>query len=182
MLLLIDGSGRADGNGACLAELIASKYPAVKRVNLRDLDFKDCNSCGDCRKQNCICTIKDELQPYYSDFTEADRIILISPSYYGLPSGDVKKLIDRWYCMKMPKKQSRFKDGAKILFFLTQGSRRKISYFTLFWLKMVMKNHKLKYKGIRLTGCSFDDHKGIKNRESVITKLLRKFTAPLEQI
>jgi len=174
MLLLINGSGRSDGNGAYLADLIASKYP-VKLINLRDLNFKDCNACGDCRKQNCICTIEDDLQPYYNDFMEADRIILISPSYYGLPSGDVKKLIDRWYCMKKPQKQSRFKDNTKMLFFLTQGSRRKLGYFTLFWLRMVMRNHKCQYKGILLTDCSFDDHKGIENRKNMIEIQLDKF-------
>ena len=177
MILLIDGSGRINGNGAYLAELITLKYPAAKRINLRELSYKGCNACGDCRKQNCICTIEDDLQPCYADFMEADRIILISPSYYGLPSGDVKKVIDRWYCMKKPKKQSRFKKGAKILLFLTQGSRRKMSYFTMFWFKVIMQNHKLRCKSMLLTNCSFDDHKGIKNREAEILKALKKFTA-----
>jgi len=178
MLLLIDGSGRPNGNGAYLAEFIASKYP-VTRITLRNLTFKDCNACGDCRKQNRVCTIEDDLQPCYQDFMEADVIILISPSYYWLPSGDVKKLIDRWYCMKKPQKQSRFKTGAKFVFFFTQGSCRKISYFTLFWLKTVMKNHNCRYKGMLITNCSFDDHKGIESSKKKIEILLDKFVKKL---
>ena len=177
MLILIDGSGRSDGNGAYLAGLICSKYHVAKRINLRELNFKDCNSCNDCRKQKSICTIEDDLQQFYPDFMEADGIILISPGYYGLPSGDVKKLIDRWYCMKKPRKQSRFKEGAKMLFFLTQGSRHKTSYFALFWLGIIMRNHKCQFKGRLLTDCSFDDLEGVKRREINIISLLKKFTA-----
>ena len=174
MILLIEGSERADGNGAYLAELITAEIPEAKRIKLRDLSFRDCNACGDCRKEERLCTIEDDLKAFYPDFTEADGIILISPSYYGLPSAEVKKLIDRWYCMKLPKKRSRFKEGAKVLLFLTQGSSRKIrSFYTLFWLKIVMNNHKCGFRGTILTECSFDDHCGINNQKSKILKYLR---------
>lgn len=173
MILLIEGSGRSDGNGAVLADFIAEAVPGVKRIRLHDLSFKDCNACGDCRKQISTCTIEDDLMRYYPDFMAADGIILISPSYYGLPSGDMKMLIDRWYCMKLPKKRSRFKKGAKVLLFITQGSRRKmISMFTMFWFKKVMSNHKCAFRGAILTDCSFDDRLGITGRKKKIMKLL----------
>lgn len=174
MILLIEGSGRKDGNGALLADFIAARLPGVKRIRLHDLAFKDCNACGECRTQVCTCTLEDDLQPYYADFMAADGIILVSPSYYGLPCGDMKMLVDRWYCMKLPKKQSRFKKGAKVLLFITQGSRRRLcSWLTLLWFKKVMTNHKCGFRGTILTDCSFDDRLGITGQEGKIVKLLR---------
>lgn len=173
MILLIEGSGRKDGNGAVLADLIGDTIPGVKRIRLHDLAFKDCNACGECRKELSICTLEDELRQYYPDFANADAIILVSPSYYGLPSGDMKMLIDRWYCMKLPKKNSRFKPGAKVLLFITQGSRRKIpSLLSLYWFKKVMNNHKCDFRGVILTDCSFDDRLGISSQKKKIMKAL----------
>lgn len=180
MILLIEGSGRSNGNGAVLADFISGLIPGVKRIRLHELAFKDCNACGDCRRQVSICTIQDDLMQYYHDFENADGIILISPSYYGLPSGDMKMLIDRWYCMKLPKKHSRFKSGAKVLLFITQGSRRKaLSLFTMFWFKKVMTNHKCDFRGAILTDCSFDDRLGISNQKKKIIKHLRHLNPEL---
>ncbi len=176
MLIVIDGSGRSDGNGALLADMIMNQYPQAKRLNLRDISFTCCDACGECRKKNTHCTKEDGLAPYYIDFMRADGIILISPTHYGLPSGLVKSFIDRLYCMKKPRKLSRFKDEAKMLFFMTQGSRRKIwGIVTLIWLKIIMNNHKCGFKGIILPDCSFDDHLGITQKEREIKRALKQF-------
>lgn len=173
MIVVIEGSGRVGGNGGVLAQLISDTLPDVKRIRLHDLDFKDCNACGECRSKVSLCTLEDGLTEHYADILAADSLIFISPSYYGTPSGDMKKFIDRLYCMKLPKKHSRFKTGTRLLVFITQGSRRKLpSWLTLYWFRKIMGNHKCAVKGVILTDCSFDDHFGISGRKQDIIKHL----------
>jgi multimeric flavodoxin WrbA len=160
MIVLIEASPRKNGNGASLAGMIEERFKEkdVRRVSLRDLNFKDCLACRGCKKNDSLCVTKDDMQTLYPLLTDADTIILISPAYYGFVNGEAKKFVDRLYCMKKADKTSRYKQGAKLVFLLTMGKgNRDRGNMTQDWLKQIADNNSLKFYGVSIPNCSFDN-------------------------
>ncbi|MDR2400149.1 MAG: flavodoxin family protein [Deferribacteraceae bacterium] len=163
MILLIEASPRKNGNGAYIAAKIFDRFKdkGVTRFRLSEMDFKDCLACRSCKKNDSVCITKDDMQKIYPFLLDADTIILISPSYYGFVNGEAKKFIDRLYCMKKADKTSRYKEGAKLVFLLTMGKgNRDRGNFTQEWLKQIADNSSLKFYGVSIPNCSFDNTDG----------------------
>lgn len=171
MIVLIEGSPRKEGNGAHLAGKIAQKYANedVKRMRLYDMSYKGCSSCRKCREQNTFCVLDDDMAGVYPLLAAADRIIIIAPSFYGHVNGEVKQFIDRLYCMKKADKTGKYKEGCKLVFLFTQGSpQRDRGAAEIEWMKKIAENSQLKYYGLTVPNCSFDDVDGIRLKEEEI--------------
>ena len=98
----IASSPRRGGNtDLLLAELLKgaeSKGAEVKTIVLNKLDITPCQHCDACLKAG-NCRIQDDMQPIYTEFEQADRIVLASPVQFMGVTAPLKAMIDRGQCL-----------------------------------------------------------------------------------
>jgi len=100
-VIAFNGSARKDGNTAILIryvlEVLEKEGIETELIQLSGEQIHGCMACGTCRKiQNKECKIvNDNVNLYIKKMTEADGIILGSPTYFSMMSSEMKALIDR---------------------------------------------------------------------------------------
>lgn len=105
-VLAVVGSKRKNGNTASLVSKALEAFSSddspiefsTNTLYLGDMDFAGCTGCEGCAKTN-RCVIKDDMQGAYTLLREADAVIIGSPTYFYNVTSDVKKFIDRCYCL-----------------------------------------------------------------------------------
>ncbi len=100
-VLGISGSARKDGNTAILIRRVFEPLQAVgiecELVQLAHKRIHGCTACYKCAEDkggNCA-GVRDDANDVIAKMTEADGIILGSPTYYSDMSAEMKALIDR---------------------------------------------------------------------------------------
>lgn len=102
-VIAINGSPRKRWNTATLLEHAlagaASTGADTELVHLYDLDYKGCTSCFACKlkggKSYGKCAMKDGLTPVLETIAEADALILGSPIYFGIVTGEMRSFMER---------------------------------------------------------------------------------------
>ncbi len=99
----INGSPRKEWN---TAELIKKALEGAKSegaetelIHLYDLDYKGCKSCFACKtkgsKSYGRCNVKDDLTNVFEKIEDADALILGSPIYFGVVTGEMRSFMER---------------------------------------------------------------------------------------
>jgi multimeric flavodoxin WrbA len=99
----INGSPRKTWNTATLLEKAlegaASVGAETELIHIYDLDYKGCRSCFACKLKTGAsygsCAVKDELQPVLARVQQADALVLGSPIYYGMVTGEMRSFLER---------------------------------------------------------------------------------------
>jgi len=100
-VVAFNGSPRTDGNTAILIKRALKELEAegieTEFIQLGGQSIHGCMACGTCRKlKNKQCKIvNDNANLYIQKMTEADGIILGSPTYFSMMTPELKALIDR---------------------------------------------------------------------------------------
>jgi len=102
-VIAINGSPRKKWNTATLLEHAlegaASQGAKTELVHLYDLDYKGCTSCFACKlkggKSYGKCAVKDDLTPVLEKIANADALILGSPIYFGIVTGEMRSFMER---------------------------------------------------------------------------------------
>lgn len=101
--LAINGSPRKKWNTATLLEhALAGAAEAgadTELVHLYDLDYKGCISCFACKKiggrSYGRCAVQDGLTPLLDAASQADVLILGSPVYFRVETGEMRSFLER---------------------------------------------------------------------------------------
>ena len=94
--LIIKGSGRENGctNTVCRElEAFLENEDVVVFDTFREI-FAPCNGCNFC-EENGRCAHRD-LDEFYKQFEECDRVIFLTPVYNGTFPAPLKSLVDRF--------------------------------------------------------------------------------------
>jgi len=102
-VMAINGSPRKKWNTAMMLEKAlegaASNGAATDLIHLYDLDFKGCISCFACKmldgKSLGRCGYKDDLTPILRQIDDVDALILGTPIYFGLETGELRSFMER---------------------------------------------------------------------------------------
>jgi multimeric flavodoxin WrbA len=100
-VVAFNGSARKDGNTAILLRrvlaVLESEDIETELIQLAGQEIHGCRACGVCGKiKNKECKIvNDNVNSYIAKMTEADGIILGSPTYFSMMTSEMKALIDR---------------------------------------------------------------------------------------
>jgi multimeric flavodoxin WrbA len=102
-VIAINGSPRKKWNTAKLLEMAlkgaASQGAETEIVHLYDLTFKGCTSCFSCKtkggKHYGKCGYLDELTPVLKRIETVDALILGSPIYLGITTGEMRSFMER---------------------------------------------------------------------------------------
>jgi multimeric flavodoxin WrbA len=96
-VLGICGSPHADGNTAHALrhalEVIEGERIATSYLSLTDLDIRPCKGCFACREGPCV--QQDDMGKVVDAIYHCDGLILASPVYMGLITGQMKVMMDR---------------------------------------------------------------------------------------
>ena len=86
-----------DGATATLARLVAEALRADGPVQERCLDDYEIRYCRGCRTchDTAACPIQDGVPQLMADWEAAQRLVLVTPSYWGDVPGQFKAFIDR---------------------------------------------------------------------------------------
>ena len=106
-ILILQGSPRANGNTAWMAEEYKKAAEAaghtVTLVNVAKKKINGCLACEYCHtKGNGSCVQKDDMQELYPLLAEAEVLVLASPIYYFTLSAQIQAPIQRFYAMMKP--------------------------------------------------------------------------------
>ena len=102
-VMAVNGSPRKTWNTATLLKKAlkgaASQGMETELVHLYNLNFKGCISCFACKtrggKSYGRCAVKDDLKPIFKKIEAADALILGSPIYFGIVSGEMRSFLER---------------------------------------------------------------------------------------
>lgn len=102
-VLGINGSPRKNWNTARLLEKALegarSQGASTELIHLYDLNYKGCKSCFSCKLKNGEsygkCSLNDELTPVLQKIEEIDALILGSPVYLGVVTGEMHSFLER---------------------------------------------------------------------------------------
>jgi multimeric flavodoxin WrbA len=102
-VIAINGSPRKTWNTATLLkkalEGAASRGAETELVHLYDLSYKGCISCFACKTKDGPsygkCAVKDDLTPLFDRIRETDALLLGSPIYYGIETGEMRSFMER---------------------------------------------------------------------------------------
>ena len=97
-ILLLQGSPRANGNTAWMAEEFRKAAEAaghkVTLVNVAHKKIAGCLACEYCHgKGNGACVQKDDMQELYPLLAEAEVLVIASPVYYFTLSAQIQALV-----------------------------------------------------------------------------------------
>ena len=98
-ILALIGTPRKGGNTDILVDKLLEgaekKEHVYEKIYLYRYNISSCKACNICKKDNYVCTMKDDMQKIYSKIDTADVIIFGTPNYWFGPSAKMKLLIDR---------------------------------------------------------------------------------------
>jgi len=108
-ILILQGSPRANGNTAWMAEEYRKAAEAaghrVTVVNVARKKIAGCLACEYCHgKGNGACIQKDDMQELYPLLAEAEALVLASPVYYFTMSAQIQAPLQRIYSVNKPPK------------------------------------------------------------------------------
>lgn len=107
-ILAVNSSARKGGNtDVMIDELLRAcedNGAVVEKIYLCDLNIKPCTGCRACRKGDVktICTINDDMIPFYNKLYETDGFIAGFPIYTARENGIMANFMDRWDCLSNP--------------------------------------------------------------------------------
>ena len=108
-ILILQGSPRANGNTAWMAEEYKKAAEAaghqVTVVNGAKKKIAGCLACEYCHgKGDGACIQKDDMQELYPLMAEAEVLVLAAPIYYFTLCAQIQTPIQRMYCVNSPAK------------------------------------------------------------------------------
>lgn len=101
--MAFNGSPRKGWNTATLLkkalEGAESQGAETELIHLYDLNYKGCISCFSCKTMGSEsygrCAVQDDLTDIFKMIKESDAIILGSPIYFGVVSGEMRSFMER---------------------------------------------------------------------------------------
>ncbi len=96
--LCIVGSPNSNGSTAGITEKIIEGMKTrgieIRKYILGEMDIKYCKGCKTCY-QTRKCIQKDDMSILYKELSQADIVLISSPSYWGDVTGQLKVFFDR---------------------------------------------------------------------------------------
>lgn len=97
-ILGISGSPNSQGNTAFAVQyalnILESEGVKTKYISLADKEIKPCIACWNCVTDR-ECIFQDDMTEIYDALRWCDGVIIGSPVYFGLVSGQLKTIMDR---------------------------------------------------------------------------------------
>jgi len=100
-ILGFSASAVKDGNVDRMVRTVLEKSAKpYEFIRLSDLNYSPCRACPDhCAKDN-LCTLDDDLKPYYPKILAADALVLGTPVYFDSMNGFMSVFLERLWSFR----------------------------------------------------------------------------------
>ena len=176
-IVAVLGSPRLNGNSALIAgrflETAGSLGAETRSFALNSLAYRGCQACMSCKKGSETCVLKDDLSEVLDAVREADVLVLASPVYYGVVTGQMKLFIDRNYCFLTPDfhsspQRSRLLPGKTMVFIQTQGQADAAVFADVFPRYSAMMMFNGMDEAHLLRGCGLSRRDDVLERKEIL--------------
>jgi len=179
-VLGICGSPHLEGNTAYVLRhalaVIEAQGVETTYISLAGREITPCDGCFTCRAGECV--YKDDMVPIYEALRRCDGLILASPVYMGLVSGQMKVMMDRTVVFRTG---GRFelsgKVGAGIACggFRNGGQELTLQCMHTFFLQQDMytiaDGPRFSHSGAAIVGRAVDDELGLRTVENLALRM-----------
>jgi len=179
-VLGICGSPHTEGNTARALRhaltVVESQGIETSYISLADKRIAPCDGCFICRAGECV--HEDDMVPIYEAIRRCDGLILASPVYMGLVTGQMKVMMDRTVIFRTG---GRFelsgKVGAGIACggFRNGGQELTLQCMHTFFLQqdmyVVADGPEFSHSGATLVGSTDDDKIGLRTVENLALRV-----------
>ena len=127
-IILVNASPREKGNCAMAMDIIQENLhdAQVEVFNIRERSLNGCKGCDACKSQETVsCVQKDDMAELLARLDTCDALVVATPIYFGMVTGQAKLFLDRTYPFFNPTKPNMTiatKFGKKVAIVLTAGS------------------------------------------------------------
>jgi multimeric flavodoxin WrbA len=181
LVLGISGSPRPKGNTAYAVrralEVIAGEGFETEYISLAGKDIGFCTGCWGCRATH-TCVFDDDMIPVYEAIRRCDGLLLGSPVYMGMVSGQLKAMMDRTVVFRVGGDfELRGKVGAGIACggFRNGGQELVLQSIHTFLLQQDMfaiaDGPPFSHSGAAITGMAERDELGLRTVDNVARRL-----------
>jgi len=181
-ILGISGSPRTEGNTTYALEYALDKAARLGAqtvfMTLADRPLTPCNACFTCRSGECV--FDDGMAELYRAMRAADGIILASPVYMGLVSGQTKVMMDRTVLFRA---SGRFELSGKVGAGIACGGARNggqeltlqcmHTYFLQQDMFVTADGPPGSHSGAAIVGKARDDAVGLSTVDSLVRRMVR---------
>ena len=180
-VLGICGSPRPNGNTAYALRralaIIAREGIETEYVSLAGKVLTPCNGCFACREGACI--HDDDITPLYDQIRACDGLILGSPVYMGLVSGQLKVLMDRTVVFRTAGRfelSGRVGGGIACGGFRNGGQELTLQCMHTYFLQQDMvaiaDGPRFSHSGAAIVGTAADDAVGLVTVENLALRMV----------
>ena len=181
-VLGVCGSPHKRGNTAFALrkalEIIGSEGIATSYISLAEVRISPCDGCFACRKGTCV--LEDDMTDIYAAIRHCDGLILASPVYMGLVSGQMKVMMDRTVLFRAAGQfELSGKVGAGIACggFRNGGQELTLQCMHTFFLQQDMyaiaDGPPLSHSGATVAGRAVEDELGIRTVENIAKRVVQ---------
>ena len=185
-ILGISGSPRIDGNTAYAVQYALDALKgdgfSTRYITLAGADIEPCNACWHCREAK-QCMFDDDMTEIVEALRWCNGLILGSPVYMGMVSGQMKVMMDR--CVLLRIEDPRFELAGKVGCGIACGGFRhggqeltlvNIQTFLLQQnMRVISDGPRYSHSGATIVGDAKDDEVGLQT----VTNLARNLAAML---
>ena len=163
----ISGSPRDKNTNYMLRTVLDATNQRYELILLTDKEIQPCDADEKCSKTN-KCTVNDDMQEIYDKLSEADIIVLGSPTYFDNVTGIMKNFIDRclpFYASK------RLKGKKAALVAVGSGNNKSVKGCI-----KVLEDF-CKYMKLQVIGSVYATNDNVQAKEKTLIQLGKKLTS-----
>lgn len=180
-VLAINGSPRREGNTTyalkhaldrCAKAGLRTEY-----ITLAGLDIRPCNGCFACREGDCV--HDDDTGPILDAMRACRCLLLGSPVYMGMVSGQMKVLMDRSVAVRVRGFQLSGRIGAGIACggFRNGGQELTLQNMHTYFLQQDMcaiaDGPRFSHSGATIVGDAQNDTVGLQTVDNIVDKIIK---------
>lgn len=179
-ILAINGSPHPEGNTAYAMKYALARLEkaglSTRYISLAGLSLNPCNGCFACRSGDCV--HDDDIGPILDSMLESRCVLLGSPVYMGMVTGQMKVLMDRSVAVRVRGYQLSGRLGAGISCggFRNGGQELTLqnmhTYFLQQDMSAVADGPKFSHSGAAIVGKAKDDAIGLQTVANIAAKIV----------
>ncbi|MCD4751616.1 MAG: flavodoxin family protein [Anaerolineaceae bacterium] len=180
-ILAINGSPRTNGNTAYALTYALSRFQELgvetKLIQLAGLEIKPCRGCFQCIGHDCV--HEDDMKPVEEAMRWCDGLVLGSPVYMGMVTGQLKMMMDRSVVLRLNDWQMSGKVGGGIAcgHFRNGGQELTLQNMQTFFLQQdmvaVADGPEFSHSGATIVGEASEDSLGLQTIDNLVTKIVK---------
>ncbi len=181
-ILGINGSPHTGGNTAFTLRyalhICEGHGATTELIHLADRQIHACDGCWTCRSGVCI--YDDDMTPIYEALLRCDGLLLASPVYMGLVTGQMKTMMDRSVALRVAGPfQLSGKVGAGIACggFRNGGQELTLQCMHTFFLQhdmyAIADGPRFSHSGAAIVGTAMEDTLGLQTVQYLAERLIK---------